>query len=142
MDIVATVIDLYFRVMESLNVRNVSVAILVLIIGIEFIEFFAEGDESENLGEGRKKRKKPDVKKLLGLGRDRNGVLIMAADEKGVGSAPEGVEGNGRQTQARRPSLKALGFASEDGAEVIGSKTYTIRTVLEGNHIYLEKVEG
>jgi hypothetical protein len=35
-----------------------------------------------------------------------------------------------------------MGFASEDGAEIIGSRTYTIRTVLDGNHIYLEKIEG
>jgi len=140
MDIVGTVIDLYFRVMESLNVRNVSVAILVLIIGIEFIEFFAE-EETENLGETRRKRRKPDVKKLIGLSRNRNGVLVMA-DEKDVAGAPEGVKETGRSTQTRRPSMKALGFAAEEAAEVIGSKTYTIRTVLEGNHVYLEKVEG
>jgi hypothetical protein len=140
MDIVASVIDLYFRVMESLNVRNISVAILVLIIGIEFIEFFSEEDESEAPGERRRPRKKPDVKKLLGLGGDRKGVLIMA-DEKGGGEAREAVE-HRRPTQPQRPSPKILGFASEEGAEVIGSRTYTIRTVLEGNHIYLEKVEG
>jgi len=140
MDIVGAIIDLYFRVMESLNVRNVSVAILVLIIGIEFIEFFTE-EETENLEERKRPRKKPDVKKLLGLGRDRKGVLIMA-DEKGVSGVPEGVKENGRPTRARSPSLKSLGFSSEEEAEVIGSRTYTIRTVLEGNHIYLEKVEG
>ena len=140
MDIVGAIIDLYFRVMESLNVRNVSVAILVLIIGIEFIEFFTE-EETENLEERKRPRKKPDVKKLLGLGRDRKGVLIMA-DEKGVSGVPEGVKENGRPARARRPSLKSLGFSSEEEAEVIGSRTYTIRTVLEGNHIYLEKVEG
>ena len=84
-------------------------------------------------------RKKPDVKKLLGLSRNRNGVLVMA-DEKGV--VPEGVKETGRSTRTRRPGMKALGFASEEAAEVIGSKTYTIRTVLEGNHVYLERVEG
>jgi hypothetical protein len=140
MDIISTVIDLYFRVMESLNVRNISIAILVLIIGIEFIEFFTE-EETENLGERRRERKKPDVKKLLGLSRNRNGVLVMA-DEKGVGIAPEGVKETGRSTRTRRPGMKALGFTSEAAAEVIGSKTYTIRTVLEGNHVYLERVEG
>ncbi len=141
MDIVSTIIDLYFRVMESVNVRNVSVAILVLIIGIEFIEFFSEGDETEDLGERRRARKKPDVKKLLGLGQDRKGVLVMA-NEKGVNGAPEGEKEKGRPARARRPSLRSLGFASDEEAEVIGSRTYTIRTVLEGNHIYLEKVEG
>jgi len=137
MDIISTIIDLYFRVMESLNVRNISIAILVLIIGIEFIEFFTE-EETENLGE---RRKKPDVKKLLGLSRNRNGVLVMT-DEKGVGVAPEGVKEIGRSTRTRKPGMKALGFTSEAAAEVIGSKTYTIRTVLEGNHVYLERVEG
>ncbi len=140
MDIVGTVIDLYFRVMESMNVRNVSVAILVLIISIEFIEFFTE-EETENLGERRRKRRKPDVKKLIGLSWNRNGVLVLA-DEKGGGGASEGVKDTRRSTQSRRPSMKAIGFASEEAAEVIGSKTYTIRTVLEGNHVYLEKVEG
>jgi hypothetical protein len=139
MDIISTVIDLYFRVMESLNVRNVSVAILVLIIGIEFIEFFAEKDEAENVGE-RRRAKKPDVKKMLGLARGRNGVL-MVADETGAGDASKSVSASSHPTKTRRPSLKALGFTSEDGAEVIGSRTYTIRTVLDGNHIYLEKVE-
>jgi len=140
MDIVASVIDLYFSVMESLNVRNISVAILVLIIGIEFIEFLAEEDESKTLGERRKPRKKPDVKKLLGLGGDRKSVLIMA-DEESNGKSREVVE-HRRPAQAQRASLKTLGFASEEGSEIIGSRTYTIRTVLEGNHIYLEKVEG
>jgi hypothetical protein len=142
MDIVSTVIDLYFRVMESLNVRNISIAILVLIIGIEFIEFFAEKDETENVGDKRRTmKKKPDVKKILGLGRERQGMLLMA-DEAGVNDTPKSVTATNRPTQAQRPSHKALGFASENRAEVIGSRTYTIRTVLDGNHIYLEKVEG
>ena len=142
MDIVSTVIDLYFRVMESLNVRNISIAILVLIIGIEFIEFFAEKDEMEDIDEKRRTRKKkPDVKKILGLGRERKGMLLMA-DEADVSDTPKRVKASNRPTQAKRPSLKGMGFASEDRAEVIGSRTYTIRTVLDGNHIYLEKVEG
>ncbi len=141
MDIVSTVIDLYFRVMESLNVRNVSIAILVLIIGIEFIEYFSEEDETEEGGERRRTRKKPDVKKILGLSRDGNGLLKMA-DERGVRDAPRSFKTTNRSTQAQRPSVKALGLASEDGSEVIGSRTYTIRTVLDGNHIYLEKIEG
>jgi hypothetical protein len=141
MDIVSTVIDLYFRVMESLNVRNISIAILVLIIGIEFIEFFAEKDETENLGDKRRTKKKPDVKKILGLGRERQGMLLMA-DEAGVSDTPKIVTATNRPTQAQRSSHKALGFAFENRAEVIGSRTYTIRTVLDGNHIYLEKVEG
>jgi len=142
MDIISTVIDLYFRVMESLNVRNISIAILVLIIGIEFMEFFAEKDERENVGDKRRTRKKkPDIKKILGLGRERKGMLLMA-DEADVSDTPKSVTVSNRPTQAQRPRLKALGFASEDRAEVIGSRTYTIRTVLDGNHIYLEKVEG
>jgi hypothetical protein len=142
MDIVSTVIDLYFRVMESLNVRNISIAILVLIIGIEFIEFFAGQDETENVGDNRRTRKKkPDVKKILGLGRERKGMLLMA-DEADVSNTPKSVKVSNRPTQAQRPSHKAMGFTSEDRAEIIGSRTYTIRTVLDGNHIYLEKVEG
>ncbi len=142
MDIVSTVIDLYFRVMESLNVRNISIAILVLIIGIEFIEFLAEKDEMENLGDDRRTRKKkPDVKKILGLGRERKGMLLMA-DESDVIKTPRRVAAALRPTQAQRPSRKAMGFTPEDRAEIIGSRTYTIRTVLDGNHIYLEKVEG
>jgi hypothetical protein len=127
--------------MDSLNVRNISIAILVLIIGIEFMEFFSEKDELEDVGERRRTRKKPDVKKILGLGRERNGVLITT-DEAGVSDTPKRVPATNRSTQAQRPSLKALGFASEDEAEVIGSRTYTIRTVLDGNHIYLEKIDG
>lgn len=142
MDIISTVIDLYFRVMESLNVRNISIAILLLIIGIEFMEFFAEKDEMENVGEKRRTRKKkPDIKKILSFGRERKGMLLMA-DEADVSDTPKRVTVSNRPTQAQRPRLKALGFASEDRAEVIGSRTYTIRTVLDGNHIYLEKVEG
>lgn len=142
MYIVSTVIDLYFRVMESLNVRNISIAILVLIIGIEFMEFFAEKDEMENIGEKRRTRKKkPDIKKILSFGRERKGMLLMA-DEADVSDTPKSVTVSNRPTQAQRPRLKAMGFASEDRAEVIGSRTYTIRTVLDGNHIYLEKIEG
>lgn len=141
MDIISTVIDLYFRVMESLNVRNISIAILVLIIGIEFLEFFTEKDELDVSERRRPRKKKPDVKKLLGLSRERNGMLYVA-DEAGVNDRSKRVTAANRPTQARRPGPRTLGFASEDKAEVIGSRTYTIRTVLDGNHIYLEKIEG
>jgi len=96
----------------------------------------------ENVGDKRRTRKKkPDIKKILGLGQERKGMLLMA-DEADVSDTPKSVTVSNRPTQAQRPSLKALGFASKDRAEVIGSRTYTIRTVLDGNHIYLEKVEG
>ncbi|MCK4317358.1 hypothetical protein KAW53_01225, partial [Candidatus Bathyarchaeota archaeon] len=88
--------------MESLNVRNISIAILVLIIGIEFMEFFAEKDERENVGEKRRTRKKPNIKKILSFGRERKGMLLMA-DEADVSDTPKSVTASNRPTQAQRP---------------------------------------
>ena len=146
MDIISSIIDLYFSVMDSVNVRNVSIAIIVIIIGIEFIEFFIDPEEAEKVRETnyRAKKKNRFIKQLFGLDKKRveaphrnrldesDRASILNVNSKGAS-----VSG---QTSAM-PEDSAMLHVGDDGVEVIGSKTFTIRTILDGNHIYMEKVE-
>ena len=145
MDVAATIIELYFALMESINIRNVSIAIIIIIIGIEFIEYYISPDE-EDASEPRKKKsakKKAGgklLRRLFGLdGRNKELLERMSEEEPSV-AAPAA-------SAPPRPSLReAKGLeealpSSEPGARILGSMTYTVRTVLDGNYVYLEKID-
>jgi len=144
MDLIASIIDTYFKLMEYVNVKNVSILIIVIIIGIEFLEFFT-GSEGEEGPEGHKKRTGKQVnnkliRKVFGL-ESRNKKMLErmgVTEEQTTQRSPE--EANGR---SQKPVGELENLLPPPGTEarVIGSKTYTVRTVLDGNYIYMEKVE-
>jgi hypothetical protein len=144
MDLISSIIDTYFRLMEYVNVKNVSILIIVIIIGIEFVEFFSGSEEEEN-SESHKKRPGKQVKnklirRVFGLeSKNKKMLERMGVNEaQAMQGSPE--EAGGR---SQRPVGELESLLPPPGAEarVIGSKTYTVRTVLDGNYIYMEKVE-
>jgi len=143
MDLISSIIDTYFTLIEYVNVKNVSILIIVIIIGIEFVEFFS-GSEGEEGPESHKKRTGKQVnnkliRKVFGLESKNKKILERMGNEAQVaqGSPEEDV---GR---SKRPLGDLGNLLPPPGTEarVIGSKTYTVRTVLDGNYIYMEKVE-
>jgi hypothetical protein len=145
MDVAATIIELYFALMESINIRNVSIAIIIIIIGIEFIEYYISPDE-EDAPETRKK--KPAKKKtggkllrrLFGL-EGRNKELLERMSEEEPSVAAPAASASPRPSLREAKELEDALPASEPGARVLGSRTYTVRTVLDGNYVYLEKID-
>jgi hypothetical protein len=146
MDLISSIIELYFNLVDSINLRNISIVIIVIIIGIEFLEFFVDADESEETGvKERKPRKKKEntyFKKLFGLegkkrsvrsGLDKSGPSATTQQEApAIGRNP---------TQGYLAEYDESLSSGKDKVQVIGSKTYTVRTVLDGNYIYLEELE-
>ena len=145
MDVISSIIELYFKLIDSINLRNVSIVIIVIIIGIKFLEFFVDTDESEETDvKKRKPRKKKDntyFKKLFGLEGKKKSVRSGLDKSGPSASQPEA------PTTGRNPGQGYLAEYDEalssgrDKVQVIGSKTYTLRTVLDANYIYLEEVE-
>ncbi len=90
MDVAATIIELYFALMESINIRNVSIAIIIIIIGIEFIEYYISPDEDETPEPRKKKTAKKRaggklMRRLFGLeGRNKELLERMSEDEPSV----------------------------------------------------------
>jgi len=145
MDLISSIIELYFNLIDSINLRNVSIVIIVIIIGIEFLEFFVDTGEGEETDvKERKPRKRRDntyFKKLFGLEGKKRGVR-SGLDKSGPGAsqpeAPAAGSNPGQGYLAEYDEALSLG---KGNVQVIGSKTYTVRTVLDGNYIYLEEVE-
>jgi hypothetical protein len=144
MDLISSIIDTYFKLIEYVNVKNVSILIIVIIIGIEFVEFFS-GSEEEEGSESHKKRTGKQVnnkiiRKVFGLESrnkkmlERIGVTEAQTTQRSSDEAPD---------RGQRPVSELEYLLPSPGTEskVIGSKTYTVRTVLDGNYIYMDKVE-
>jgi hypothetical protein len=145
MDVAATIIELYFALMESINIRNVSIAIIIIIIGIEFIEYYISPDEDETPEPRKKKTAKKRaggklMRRLFGLeGRNKELLERMSEDEPSVAAPAASAPPRAGQRDAK--GLEDALPASEPGARVLGSRTYTVRTVLDGNYVYLEKID-
>jgi hypothetical protein len=117
--------------------------IIVIIIGIEFVEFFSgseeEGSESHKKRAGKQINNKL-IRRVFGLeSKNKKMFERMGVNEAQVvqGSPEEDVR------RSKRPLGEFENLLPPPGTEarVIGSKTYTVRTVLDGNYIYMEKVE-
>lgn len=145
MDLAATIIELYFALMESINIRNVSIAIIIIIIGIEFIEYYISPDEDEDTEPRKKKTPKKQVggklvRRLFGLeGRNKELLERMSEEEPSI-AAPAASAPPRAGLREAKTMVEALP-PSEPGARVLGSRTYTVRTVLDGNYVYLEKID-
>jgi hypothetical protein len=144
MDLISSIIDTYFKLIEYVNVKNVSILIIIIIIGIEFVEFFS-GSEEEEGSESHKKRPGKQInnkliRKVFGLESKNKKILErMGVNEAQVAQGSSKEDG----VCSKRPLGELENLLPPPGTEarVIGSKTYTIRTVLDGNYIYMEKVE-
>ena len=144
MDLISSIIELYFTLVDSIDLRTVSVLIIVVIIGIEFLEFFTDA-EAEEADPGRRRQGKMRggayFKRLFGLegkGRSVRGGLDRAGPAPAQPGAPAPERG---AAQGHPAGLDEALPPAAGGAQVIGSKTYTVRTILDGNYVYLEEVE-
>ncbi|MFH2110017.1 MAG: hypothetical protein ABIJ47_02030 [Candidatus Bathyarchaeota archaeon] len=145
MDLISSIIELYFKLIDSINLRNVSIVIIVIIIGIEFLEFFVDTDESEETDVKEKKpRKRRDntyFKKLFGLEGKKRSVRSGLDKSGPSASQPEAPATGSNPGQGYLAEYDEALSSGKGKVQVIGSKTYTVRTVLDGNYIYLEEVE-
>ena len=145
MDLISSIIELYFKLIDSINLRNVSIVIIVIIIGIKFLEFFVDTDEIEETDvKKRKPRKRRDntyFKKLFGLEGKKKSVRSGLDRGRPSASQPEAPATGRNPGQGYLAEYDESLSSGRDKVQVIGSKTYTVRTVLDGNYIYLEEVE-
>jgi len=139
MGILSILVDNYFKIMESLNVRSISVVIIVIIILIEFLELFIKPEDIE--ATIRKTRKKNKAEKSNFLRR----IVKINKDKKTppkkdkVDSFNKDTEGN-YFVSSMNDSIKEAPIMITDEKEVLGTKTVEINTVLDGNKLYLERI--
>ncbi|MCW4050845.1 MAG: hypothetical protein NWE89_14025 [Candidatus Bathyarchaeota archaeon] len=146
MDIIASLIELYFNLMDSINVRNISMAIIVVIIIIEFIEFFIKPEDIEQLTELKpivKSEKKSFVLQIKNiLGRiNKYGTDKQTKQKEPKSSTKKPVNDIDVNSYSIKNNKIETKTKTDNKKEIIGSKTITIRTVIDGNYVYLERIE-
>lgn len=136
MNIVTYLIDTYFKLMKSVNVRSVSIAIIVLIILIEFIELFIKPEDMETPQPKPVKNKEEKtslLKKIANINKKpekKEPKKLFEKDKLNNYYAPEKIV-----------QVEEKNIPMNEELEVLGSKTIEINTVIEGNRIYMEKKE-
>lgn len=136
MSIITYLIDTYFEVMKSVNVRSVSIAIIVLIILIEVIELFItpEDMETPQLKPVKNKEEKTNLLKKI--------IKINKKPDKKEPKKPfEKDKLNNYYVPEKIEHVEENKIPMNEELEVLGSKTIEINTVIEGNRIYMEKKE-
>jgi len=140
MDIPSILVDNYFKIIESINVRSISVVIIVVIIFIEFIELFIKPEDIEDsIRKGPKKNKAEKSDFLRKIVKINNDKKTPPKKEK-VKPYNKDNESNYFVSSVNN-SIKEEPIMITDEKEVLGSKTIEINTVLDGNNLYLERVE-
>ena len=136
MSIITYLIDTYFEIMKSVNVRSVSIAIIVLIILIEVIELFIKPEDMETpqLKPVKNKEEKTNLLKKI--------IKINKKPEKKEPKKPfEKDKLNNYYVPEKIEHVEEKNIPMNEELEVLGSKTIEINTVIEGNRIYMEKKE-
>ena len=136
MSIITYLIDTYFELMKSVNVRSVSIAIIVLIILIEVIELFIKPEDME-IPETKPVKNKEEktnlLKKIIKINKkpkEKETKKPFEKDKLNNYYVPEKIE-----------HVEEKNIPMNEELEVLGSKTIEINTVIEGNRIYMEKKE-
>ena len=141
MGILSILVDNYFKLMESINVRSISVVIIVVIILIEFLEIFIKPEE---IGTSINKISKKNIFEKSNF---LKGIVNINNEKKPtpnkIKTTPfnKDVEGNYFVSNVNIiKEEKPIIMSNEK--EVLGSKTININTVLDGNNLYLERIEN
>ena len=122
--------------MKSINVRSVSIAIIVLIILIEFLELFIKPENTELPHEKPSKNKEEKsslLRKMVKLDKKTGERKDKKSFEKDEMNNYYKVDNNESDVEKSIPINEEL--------EILGSKTIEINTVIEGNRLYIEKKE-
>ena len=135
MSIITYLIDTYFEIMKSVNVRSVSIAIIVLIILIEIVELFIKPeDEIPQTKPVKNKEEKTNLlKKIVNINKKPQKKETKKLFEKDK-------ENNYYVPEKTRP-VEEKNIPINEELELLGSKTIEINTVIDGNRIYMEKKE-
>jgi hypothetical protein len=135
MSIITYLIDTYFEIMKSVNVRSVSIAIIVLIILIEIVELFIKPeDEIPQAKPVKNKEEKTNLlKKIVNINKKPQKKETKKLFEKDK-------ENNYYVPEKTRP-VEEKNIPINEELELLGSKTIEINTVIDGNRIYMEKKE-
>ena len=136
MNIITYLIDNYFKIMKSVNVRSISIAIIVLIILIEIIEVFIKPEETaipQAKTIKNKEEKTNLLKKIVNINKKpskKESKKLFQKDKQNNYYTPEKV----------RP-IEENNIPINQELELLGTKTIEINTVIDGNRIYMEKKE-
>lgn len=136
MNIIEYLLDNYFKIMESVNVRSVSIAIIVLIILIEIVELFIKPEDVEvtPIKPVKNKEEKTNLlKKIVNMNKKPKKKEEKKLFEKDK-------ENNYYVPEKTRP-VEEKNIPINEELELLGSKTIEINTVIDGNRIYMEKKE-
>jgi len=136
MNIITYLIDNYFKIMKSVNVRSISIAIIVLIILIEIIELFIKPEETA-MPQAKTIKNKEEKTNLL--------KKIVNINEKPSKKEPKKLFQKDKQNNYYAPEkvrpIEENNIPINQELELLGSKTIEINTVIDGNRIYMEKKE-
>lgn len=137
MSIISTLLDNYFQIMKSINVRRVSITIIVLIILIELIELFIKPEDVEP--NRRSFKNKEEKSSLL-----RRIVKLVDKERKPEEGEPANVYkkdefNNYYVKETNKVHLDKIDVNEE--VEILGSRTVEINTVIDENRLYMERIE-
>ena len=139
MTIVSTLLNYYFQAMKSINVRSVSIAIIVIIILIEFIELFIKPEDVEPTRKQpvkNKEEKSSFLRKLVKLDNKER-----KPEKKKQIKPYKKDELNNYYIKEENKVYNVESLTDAEEAEILGSKIIEINTVIDGNRLYIEKVE-
>lgn len=136
MNIIEYLLDNYFEIMKSVNVRSVSIAIIVLIILIEIIELFVKPEDVE-LPQPKPVKNKEEKTNLL---KKIANINKKPAKKEAKKLFEKDKQNNYYVPEKTRP-VEEKNIPINEEAELLGSKTIEINTVIDGNRIYMEKKE-
>lgn len=140
MGILSIIVDNYFRIMESINVRSISVVIIIVIILIEFLEIFIKPEDIEasvrKIPKKNKAEKSNFLRRIVKINKDKK----TQPNKEKVNPFNKDNEGN-YFVNSIKNSIKEVPIIITDDKEVLGTKTIVINTVLDGNNLYLERIE-
>ena len=136
MNIITYLIDNYFKIMKSVNVRSISIAIIVLIILIEIIELFIKPEETA-IPQAKTIKNKEEKTNLL--------KKIVNINKKPSKKEPKKLFQKDKQNNYYTPEkvrpIEENNIPINQELELLGTKTIEINTVIDGNRIYMEKKE-
>ena len=136
MTIVSTLLNYYFQAMKSINVRSVSIAIIIL---IEFIELFIKPEDVEPTRKQpvkNKEEKSSFLRKLVKLDNKER-----KPEKKKQIKPYKKDELNNYYIKEENKVYNVESLTDAEEAEILGSKIIEINTVIDGNRLYIEKVE-
>lgn len=140
MGILSIIVDNYFKIMESINVRSISVVIIVLIILIELLEMLIKPEEIgasiHKISKKKKSEKSNFLRRIVNINKEEK----TAPNKIKITPFNKDVEGNYFISDVNKIKEETSIIISDE-KEVLGSKIININTVLDGNNLYLERIE-